>query len=780
MPLLSSCPDTQTLRQFLAGEASDSADAFLEQHLLECPRCVQHLGKLKTDSALLKALRKPAPAEAPAGEVGPLVRRLCQLPGLLLVSLSTVTPAGKGDSPTSTAAEQRACLAPAQAADEIGRLGPYRVLKVLGAGGMGVVFQAEDPGLKRLVAVKALLPALAAKDQARQRFLREARAVAALKHPNIVTVYRVEQEGDVPYLVMELLEGETLEERLKREGQLPLTEAVRIARETAEGLTAAHARGLIHRDIKPANLWLERKDEGGRMKDEKPRSSTSGSSFLLPPSSFPTVKILDFGLARPTEDGIRLTQSGLILGTLAYMAPEQARCETLDSRCDLFSLGCVLYRCCTGKLPFARSHPLGLLAALMLEEAAPPAQQNPAVPAELNTLILQLLAKEPARRPASAQRVVQTLQLIERSLSREPGIVEDRGSRIEDRKPAPRPPRSAIRVPRWLAAAMGALTALVAGGAYLALLASRPPAGETHRERPPVVAVNPSPPVGSAKDVPVKALAPPLAVVPFSAEKAIESQRRWATYLGQEVVEENSLSMKLALIPPGEFEMTPDYRVQISKPFRLGVHEVMVDQFRRFADDASYRTDAEKSPEGGYGPKPERRREYTWRHPFVAPQGDHPVAQLSWNDATQFCEWLSRQEKKHYRLPTEAEWEWACRAGSTSTYYFGDDPKQLGDHAWFKGNSGGRSHPVGQKLPNPWGLYDMYGNVAEYCADWFGPYPKGHMIDPGGPDAGEFRQLRSYTFNDVASDIASDSRASYVPGESRHTFGFRVVCEVGP
>jgi formylglycine-generating enzyme required for sulfatase activity len=153
------------------------------------------------------------------------------------------------------------------------------------------------------------------------------------------------------------------------------------------------------------------------------------------------------------------------------------------------------------------------------------------------------------------------------------------------------------------------------------------------------------------------------------------------------------------------------------------------------------------------------------------------VAQLSWNDAAKFCEWLSGQEKKRYRLPTEAEWEWACRAGSASTYHFGDDPRQLGDYAWIRGNAGGKSHPVGQKKPNSWGLYDMYGNVAEYCDDWYGAYPKGSITDPGGPDAGEFRVLRSYAFNDVASDISSGSRASYVPGESMHTFGFRVLCE---
>src|SRR5206468_2632183 len=149
-------------------------------------------------------------------------------------------------------------LAPPQSADELGRLGPYRILKVLGAGGMGVVYQAEDAGLQRLVALKAMLPALAASGSAKARFLREARAAAAIEHDHIVHIYQVGEDRGVPFLAMQFLQGQPLDERL-RQGELPLGEVLRIGRETAEGLQAAHERGLIHRDIKPANLWLERR-----------------------------------------------------------------------------------------------------------------------------------------------------------------------------------------------------------------------------------------------------------------------------------------------------------------------------------------------------------------------------------------------------------------------------------------------------------------------------------------------------------------------------------------
>ena len=236
---------------------------------------------------------------------------------------------GGGDSRCSSPDKRHFIdfLAPSQAADELGRLGCYRVLKVLGHGGMGVVFEAEDPQLRRKVALKAMLPTLAASETARKRFLREAQTAAAIEHDHIVPIFQVGEDRGVPFIAMPLLKGEPLDRRLLRESRLPLSEVIRIGRETAAGLAAAHKKGLIHRDIKPANLWLE---ETGR------------------------VKILDFGLARAAADSGQLTQSGAIIGTPAYMAPEQVDGKTLDARCDLFSLGCVLYRLSTGELPFQR------------------------------------------------------------------------------------------------------------------------------------------------------------------------------------------------------------------------------------------------------------------------------------------------------------------------------------------------------------------------------------------------------------------------------------------
>jgi serine/threonine protein kinase len=277
-------------------------------------------------------------------------------------------------------------LAPAQSPEELGRLGGYRVLKVLGQGGMGVVFLAEDPRLQRQVALKAMLPGVAATPSARQRFLREARAAAALKHDHIITIYQVDEDRGVPFAAMELLEGESLEDRLHRaEGKaLPVAEVVRIAREMAEGLSAAHEKGLVHRDVKPANVWLEGKR--GR------------------------VKVLDFGLARGADEQAHLTQTGAIVGTPAYMAPEQARGEKVDARADLFSLGCVLYRMATGQPAFRGSDTIATLMAVCSEDPDPPLEANPELPRRLAELIGRLLTKDPARRPKSAQAVAQALQ----------------------------------------------------------------------------------------------------------------------------------------------------------------------------------------------------------------------------------------------------------------------------------------------------------------------------------------------------------------------------------
>jgi serine/threonine protein kinase len=283
-------------------------------------------------------------------------------------------------------------LASCDSPGTLGRLGLYEILEEIGRGGMGVVFRAYDPKLQRIVAVKALAPELARLPSARQRFLREARAAAAVSHPHVVTIFAVEgteeaslgtERTTLPFLVMECIVGQTLHDKIKRVGALKFEEIVRISRQIAEGLTAAHKRGLIHRDIKPANILLENGVE--------------------------RVKITDFGLARTTSDG-GITHTGEILGTPQCMSPEQARGEIVDQRSDLFSLGCVMYTMCTGFSPFRADNMLAVMKKVCEETPRPIAQINPNIPEWLCELVHRLLEKEPERRVQKAEGVVQVLE----------------------------------------------------------------------------------------------------------------------------------------------------------------------------------------------------------------------------------------------------------------------------------------------------------------------------------------------------------------------------------
>jgi serine/threonine protein kinase len=305
-------------------------------------------------------------------------------------------------------------LAPPEGPEELGRLGNYLIRKILGTGAMGIVFEAEDAHLKRRVALKVMKPSLAAHAEFHRRFLREARLAAAIDHEHIVTIYQVGEDRGIPFLAMKLLQGESLEDRLKRAGgRLPFAEVLRIGREIAEGLAAAHDQGLVHRDIKPANIWLEE----GRDR----------------------VKIVDFGLARGAEPDAHFTQAGAVIGTPSYMAPEQANAEEVDGRCDLFSLGSVLYRASTGRLPFDGKDTLAVLTALATKTPVPPHKLVPQLPPAFSELTMRLLAKDRNKRPQSAREVVESLEAIERGDTAEPKpilISEDAPTEeIENKRP---------------------------------------------------------------------------------------------------------------------------------------------------------------------------------------------------------------------------------------------------------------------------------------------------------------------------------------------------------
>lgn len=275
---------------------------------------------------------------------------------------------------------------------------------------------------------------------------------------------------------------------------------------------------------------------------------------------------------------------------------------------------------------------------------------------------------------------------------------------------------------------------------------------------------------------------------------------------------ENSLKMKLVYVPPGEFEMgSPDsekgrkkeeqlHAVRLSKGFYLGVHEVTIGQFSEFVRQTKYKTEAETDGQGGYGIDKEsgkfgRNAKYTWRNPGFPQADDHPVVSVTWKDAVAFCEWLSAKEGKTYRLPTEAEWEYACRAGTKTAYSNGDDPLTLGNIANFADSTAKEKFsdwywagkatdgyiytaPVGKFKPNAFGLYDMHGNVFEWCADWYkANYGTGESpaIDPTGPATGSDRVVRGSSFVNSVPIVRSASRTSHRPVYRLSYVGFRVA-----
>ncbi len=278
----------------------------------------------------------------------------------------------------------------------------------------------------------------------------------------------------------------------------------------------------------------------------------------------------------------------------------------------------------------------------------------------------------------------------------------------------------------------------------------------------------------------------------------------------------NSIGLKLASIPAGEFMMgSPDdepkrgqdeqqHRVRITKPFLLGLHEVTVKQYREFIKTSNYKTDGERDGMGGWGfdaktpDSPYRRRpEFNWSNNGFADIDEHPVFNVSWNDSVAFCEWLSKTEGKVYRLPTEAEWEYACRAGMKTRYSNGDDPEglvkvgnvldaaavKLFDNLKtnaVKANDGfAITAPVGKFQANMFGLYDMHGNVAEWCQDWYGVdyYGESPTDDPKGPKTGTGRVFRGGAWRDAPSLVRSAARDLSEPTYRGGRVGFRVLCE---
>jgi serine/threonine-protein kinase len=357
----------------LSDRAAAPSDADVESHIEECAVCREELERLaagpewweNAQSFLSDELhRKDLAAESfavnpPIESGGSAADR---------VQIASWLPAG--------------LLEPSSDPAKIGRIGQYEIVDFVGRGGMGVVFKAFDAALNRYVALKVMASELAHSSSARRRFAREAQAAAAVVHDHVVPIYAVDGAGPVPYLVMAYIPGHSLQERIDQSGPLEVREILRIGMQTAAGLAAAHAQGLVHRDIKPANILLENGVE--------------------------RVRITDFGLARAMDEASQ-TQSGVLAGTPQYMAPEQASGEAIDYRTDLFSLGSVMYAMCTGHSPFRAETTVAVLRRICDGTPRPVREVNADVPIWLAAIIEKLLSKRPGDRFGSAEEVARLL-----------------------------------------------------------------------------------------------------------------------------------------------------------------------------------------------------------------------------------------------------------------------------------------------------------------------------------------------------------------------------------
>jgi serine/threonine protein kinase len=540
------------------------------------------------------------------------------------------------------------------------------VLQVLGRGGFGIVFRAFDEVLQRVVALKVMAQQLAATSPARKRFLREARSSAQVRHENVVQVYEI-GEQPLPYLAMEFIPGETLQQKLNRVGPLDVPEVLRIGRQIAEGLAAAHATDLIHRDIKPVNVLLE----GGQQK----------------------VKITDFCLAR-TADDASISQSGIVAGTPMYMAPEQALGHKIDQRADLFSLGSVLYQMVAGRPPFRANSTLAVLKRVAEDTPRSIREIIPETPQWLCDIITKLHAKDPDDRYQSAREVADVLADCEAQLKA--------NAKLKDfsRIPGSRAQPSGRR--KWAAAAAALLLPVLG-------LAVTEMAGVTHLFRGPQPAHNPTDPGNEPTSVPVA-----------------EQGSLPPTFT-------NSIGMEFVIVPKGRSwlgggkDKLGEQEMEIPADFYLGKYEVTQEEWGKvMGENPSYfaRTGAGKDAVKDI-PDADLKR--------------FPVEMVSWNQCQIFVAKLNRLAKETgwvYRLPTEWEWEYACRGGpktdkadSAFDYYFAQPTNTLLIEQANCLNGLNRTCKVGSYAPNALGLYDMHGNLWEWCENKRGgigpwaPYP---------------------------------------------------------
>lgn len=534
----------------------------------------------------------------------------------------------------------------------------YKIVRKLGEGGMGLVYLAEDTELGTQVAIKFIPPVLANNKRAVKNLKREAATAMQLSHPHIVRLHDLHTDDHQKFLVMEYIEGDTLEDLLADQDDetLPLGKVLDIAEKIGAALDYAHSEKVLHRDLKPSNIMIA--------KDGK-------------------VKLLDFGIAREIKDSYTRVTGNETSGTLPYMSPQQLMGDDPTPAMDIYSFAAVIYERLSGHPPFYMGD---IREQINTKDVTPITDCDE----NINSVLLNALSKNPSQRPVT----------------------------------------------------VGAFTGLLSG-----LIESEPnPVGRTVHDDS----------LRTKKSVPERQIKRETNDIKpaVNTSSGPTPNKPWQV---------PNLGTDFVYIAPGSFQMgsneghsdeKPVHTVKITQGYWLGKTEVTQAEYHKLM-----------------GNNPSRFK------------GDNnPVETVSWNDVTTFCRKLTEQERKlgrlptgyEYRLPTEAEWEYAARGGShgRDTKYSGSD--DLANVAWYSGSSN-KTRLVGQKQANELGLFDMSGNVWEWCYDWYGSYSSDTHTDPTGPQSGSYRVYRGGGWGNDASDCRVAGRSHYTPTFTNYGLGFRVA-----
>ena len=612
-------------------------------------------------------------------------------------------------------------------------LGKYELHEILGRGGFGTVYRATDTSLGREVALKVLHPQLTTDPDFLERFRNEARLVASLKSPFIVTIYELGEEEGRVFIAMDYLPGGSLKQKLEKEGPISFDKTLKIVKEVCSGLEEAHEQGLVHRDVKPANILFDRK----------------GNAVIS-----------DFGLAR----AIQLSSSSAAsstggVGTPAYRAPELWRGKPPASPAtDVYSLGCVFSEMLTGKVLFDGETPDEVITQHLVDGPQIP----PQVPDEIRQVLEKALAKKAEDRYQDLAKLESALEHSIRALGNESITVEkeERSKpselpRVQVSEPVPEfySPQSPGNSPQRRRSMWPVVGAIIGAIAVLVFTIGglsgwfNPRAATTFSritETPVMTEV-----VAIATEVQTATPAP---------------TRTPVLAAGSTMVSEID-GMTLVYVPAGEFTMgSPD---GVGYSDEQPQHPVFLDAYwidQTEVTNAMY----EKCVNSGACTEPASKSTSTRDSYYGNSQyDDYPVVYVDWKQAQAYCEWAGRE------LPTEAQWEKAARGTDGRTYPWGDrspdtSMANFNDHVGDTTEVG--KYPEGA---SPYGALDMAGNVWEWVSDWYGSYPSGSVTDPQGPSTGDYRVLRGGSWDNSSSNIRSAIRIRINPTFTFNFSGFR-------